>query len=1098
MKKHLVVALSLFASLNILAQDKIPFIDYDMVSEEASEAIEANDFEKTIQILDKINKNDSTYCSVLISKSYYLINQEKYEESIEVANEGLSLNNYDSNLSFYINKGLATSYLERYEEAVEVYDEGLEIYPIYYLLWYNKGVALEELNRIDEAVIAYQKAITFNPTYARSHLQLGSLCYKQELFSQALMCYNTYLLLTFDESNAINTLKSLNNLVAERNENEANPDLQISEDDESFEDIDLILSNKIALNNNYETGNKINIPLTKQNHALITQLEDFEGNGGFWDKKYVPLFKWIKANNLFDDFTYTLSYSIENEKYTKIIKQNEKEITAFITSFYEKWKDILKDNHVIIDGKKQEVVYSYYNDYVQGIGKKNNELSVGNWKFYNENGQIKSFGAFNEKEERIGKWTWLHENGTIKETANYENGLLNGKNLHYYENGKPYINASFVNDKLNGEYKLYNNKGALIQDKYFKDGELHELYKSFFPVGEELLEYHIPYNNGLVDSLALEYYANGTVYAEMPFVNGKRQGIEKKYFWNKKLMSEVNYQNGELNGPYKSYYSNGNTLEVGQSQDNFYHGPWKSYYWDGTLQSDFIYDKGSIDGVYKYYDTDGKPYYEYVYRKGEILEYKYFDKSGEILSEGRKKGGEFQFTGYHPNGNVSSKGLYDIKGGKEGYWEFFSKNGVLTSKGNHADNMVIGEYISYYNNGKIEYKSNYVNDSLSGYYSEFHKNGQLKRQGWNKDGKANGEWHSYYIDGTLEIKNFYHKDQLHGEQQFYSVEGKIERAFQYKYGELISETYFDNEGNALGVLNYMPKENNFTLEYLYKNKKTNIKVDYVNGVKHGKYISYDFYGNKYLEGQYANDVKVGKWTWFYENGEVESIRNYLNGNLNGESNDYHEDGSLEAKMFYDYGKATGTWVSYHKNGKKSRVTEYVNDLTHGKRMFYDTSEKLQLIRFYNHGTLIGYSYLNKNSEELPMIPLKNETGKMTSFFDNGKVARELEYKNGDLINTYNEYFYSGQLESKMHFVDGNYDGVSSEYYSNGTLKSKKNYQMGVLQGLTKNYYENGKLKEEILYRNGDKTGEANYYNQNGKLAKKEFYFNGEIYKYETY
>jgi len=1098
MKNRSILILCFLISFKSLAQDKIPFIDYDEIISEASEAKQENDNEKVIEILNKVNKNDSTYCSILITKSYYLINSEKYEEAINVADEGLSLNCYDSNLSFYINKGLAHAYLQKYEEAIKIYNEGLKIYPNYYLLWHNKAAALEELDKIEEATNAYQKAITFNPTYARPHLQLGNLCYKQELLTQALMCYNMYLLLTFDEDSAFNTLKSINNLVAEKNENEANPAIQISEDDEAFEDIDLILSNKIALNKNYETGNKINISLTKQNHALLTQLEDFEGNGGFWDKKYVPFFKWINENNLFDDFTYTLSYAIQNEKYMKIIKQKEKEIATFSDLLHNKWPSILKDNNVLFDGKKQEVVYNYYNGYVQAVGKMNNDVSYGKWEFYNENGLLTSYGEYNDIGERIGNWTWLHKNNNIKETAVYENGVLNGENFQFYENGKPYIIASYLKGKLNGEYKYCNDKGALIQKKYFKDGELDGLYKSFFAVGEDLLEFHIPYKNGLVENLATEYYANGVVYAEMPFSDGIRVGIEKKYFWNKNLSSEISYQNGELNGPYKSYYSNGNTYEVGQSLDNFYNGPWKSYYYDGTLESDFIYDKGYVDGEYKYYDTDGKPYYDYLYRKGEIIEYKYFDKAGGILSEGRKKGGEFQFTGYHPNGNLLSKGLYNIKGGKEGAWAFFSKNGVLTSKGTYTENKIIGDYVTYYKNGEIETKTEYVNDSLSGYYVEYYKNGQLKRQGWNKDNFAHGEWRSYYIDGTLEIINFYHKDQLHGIQEFYSVEGKLDRTYKYKFGELITETYYDNKSNVLGVINYKPEENNFTLEYVYENKKTATKIDYVNGIKHGKYLAYDFYGNKALEGNYVNGEQNGKWIWYHENGKIESTRNYLNGNLNGECIDYYEDGAIEANLFYDYGKSTGTWITYHENGKKARSTEYTNDLMHGRRIFYDNSGKLQLIRFYNHGAIIGYSYLDEDSKELPMIPIKNETAKIKSYFDNGKVARDLEYKNGDLVNTYKEYYYSGQIENTMQFVANEYDGNDVEYYQNGNIRSEHQYQMGVLQGLTKNYHENGKLKEEIIYRNGERTGEAKYYNENEKLTKKEFYFNGEIYKSETY
>src|SRR5690606_34675526 len=250
----------------------------------------------------------------------------KYEEAIQLTNEGISLECPDSNLSFYINKGLSYVYLGKYEDGLEVYNEGLKLYSKNSQLWYLKGNALEKLDRINEAVLAYQNSITLNPTYAKPHLQLGNLCYKQGLISQALMCYNIYLILSIEEEDVFNTLKSLNNLVEVKNNNIPNPDLKISNDDEFFKTIDLVLTNKIALNKNYETGNKINISLTRQNHALIEQLKDFEGQGGFWDTNYVQLFKWISEKNLFNNFIYTLCYSIQNEDYAKIVKQKEKDI----------------------------------------------------------------------------------------------------------------------------------------------------------------------------------------------------------------------------------------------------------------------------------------------------------------------------------------------------------------------------------------------------------------------------------------------------------------------------------------------------------------------------------------------------------------------------------------------------------------------------------------------------------------------------------------------------------------------------------------------------------------------------------------------------
>ncbi len=1098
MKKTLLLTLFLTISLFTISQERIPFIDYDNISEEASKASELNDNEKVLEILNKINKNDSIYCNVLISKSYYLLNSEKYEEAIKVTDEGLNLNCYDSNLSFYINKGLAYIYLEKYDDALKIYNKGLEIYPKYYLLWHNKGVVLERLNKADEAITAYQNAITLNPIYAKSHLQLGNLCYKQELISQALMCYNVYLLLTYDEEGAFSTLKFLNNIVADKNENEANPDLKISEDDEAFEDLDLILSNKIALNKNYDTGNKINISLTKQNHALIAQIKDFEGNGGFWDKKYVPLFKWISTNNFFDNFTYTLSYSIQNEKYMKLIQQKQKDITSFMDLFYKKWYDILKTNTILLNGKEQEVTYSYRNSYVQAIGVIKDGLFIGNWEFYNSNGQLFSFGKYNNEEKKIEKWTWLYDSGKLKETAIYKNGELNGENLQFHKNGKPYVIANYVEGKLDGEYKYYNERGALIQKKYYKNGKLDGLYRSFFDVGEDLIEFNIPYKNDNVETKATEYYANGNVYAEIPFVNGKRHGTEKKYFWNKNVSTEANYIEGELNGSYKTYFSNGNPSETGQSLDNFYNGPWKSYYKDNTIEAEYSYNKGYLDGQYKFYDTDGKIYYEYLYRKGEVIEYKYYDKQGQILSEGRKKGGEFQFNGHHPSGHMSSKGLYDIKGGKEGPWEFYSSNGVLTSKGKYTDNKITGEYITYHNNGEIESKSNYKNDSLTGYYSNYYKNGQLKSQGWYKNNLLHGEWHSYYIDGTLKEINFYHKDQLHGNQKRYSCNGKIARVYKYNFGKLFSEVYFDHLGNALGDINFRPTENNFTISYHYLNKKIDTEINYVNGLKHGKHISYDFYGNKALEGNYINGNQDGKWIWYYPSGKTKTIRKYLNGNLNGESINYYENGTIKSKSLYEYGTVEGTTTHFHKNGKKSQETEFYNDKIHGKKVFYDYNENLQLVRFYNHGRLIGYSYLDKNSKELPMIPIQNETGKVKSYFDNGNVARELEYKNGDLVNTYRAYYYDGQLENEMFYKSDEYDGSNIEFYPNGKVKTKSEYQYGNLHGLTKNYYENGTIKEEINYCNNMKSGEANYYDKTGKIIKKERYFNDEVYEYETY
>ncbi|MEW4922127.1 tetratricopeptide repeat protein [Algibacter sp. 2305UL17-15] len=1098
MRHILALALLLFISLKSEAQEKIPFIDLDDIYEQLSEGEELSDYSKNIELLNKISKNDSSYCDVLVSKSYYLLNSEKYEEALKTIDEGLGLDCGSLNLSFYINKGLTYTLMEDYDKAVDVYKKALETYPKNAELWFNKGLAYEKAENLEEAIKAYQTAITLKPTYAQPHLQLGNICYKQERMTQAMMCFNVYLILIIDEENDFRTLQSLNSIVSDKNNNEANPDFEISPDDEAFDDMDLILSNKIALNKKYKTGHKIEIPLTKQNHALLEQIKDFEGNDGFWDKKYVPLYKWIAEHDLFENFTYTLCYPIENKRYAKIIKSNEKNIIDFLGKFYDKWRAIMSNNTIEFDGKTQEVSNFYYNNYTQAVGKMNGETSVGKWFIYNEDGQLASEGTYDDNGERDQKWTWYYPNGDIKETALYENTKLNGANHQLFKNGKPNIVTNFKDGKLDGEYLLYNDKGALIEKKYFKEGKLDGLYKSYFKVGESLLEWHVPYKNGDVASIATEYYANGDVYADIPFENGKRHGVEKKYYFNKKTSSEITYANGQLNGAYKTYHSNGTLWKEGISKDDFYNGPFKTYYRDGTLESDQTYIEGNHDGDYKHFDRDGKPHYDFEYRKGVVLAYKYYDKEGNVIKEARKKGGKFQFTGYSAQGVKFSEGLYDIKGGKEGVWKFYSDNGVLTAKGKYSDNKVFGAYTDYYNNGEIESISQYENDSLTGYYVGYHKNGQLKQQGWYKKNAAHGEWRTYYINGTLKEINFYHNGDLNGTQELFAADGRPERTYTYKLGELDSEVYFDQDGNTLGNINYRPKENDFTLTYKLSNGKTDFKLDYVNGVKHGTYISYDFYGNTLVEGTYKNGEMNGEWIWYFPNGNKSIVKNYRNGTLHGDYLEYYENGQLDEKDVYVFGKIEGTSTSFHENGVQSHATDFEYGQLHGKKLFYDNSGKLQLIRFYNYGRLIGYSYLDTNSKELPMIPLENETGKIKAFFDNGKVSRDFEYKNGDLSGNYKEYYYSGQLESDITYKSGKFDGTVTTYYANGNKKGVYNYQYGVLQGLGTKYHENGNLKEEINYVNDYKNGARKYYNTNGKLIKEEQYFNGDIYKSKTF
>ncbi|MEN8120201.1 MAG: hypothetical protein ABFS35_07635 [Bacteroidota bacterium] len=1093
--KKIIFIIGIVYSTACFAQEKVEYIDIESLRTEITTYSKEKEYDKIINVINKVNKNDSIYNSLLVTKSYYLMQLEKFKEAIDVTQEGLQNIDSDSRLSFYINQSIAYRNLEDYQSALKTLDRGLKEFPKSNKLYYHKGLVYDRNQDYQEAVEMYKLSAIINPFYPDVHLKIGSTCLKQHLTAQALMCFNTYLLLNPDGVGSFQVLNAINKLLTKNYDDEKLTGFKISEDDEFFEEIDLILNNKIALNADYKIDNEINIAFVKQNHALFQQLKSFSGNGGFWESKYVRLFKWINNNGYFDDFVYTTTYSIENPKYKKIVDKKTNQVKAFLKIFKKEWAEIMQKNEIMFNGKKQEVSYYYTNYELNGIGTMKNGVPVNSWEFFNSSGKFFSKGDFNADGKRIGKWVWFHKNGKIKEILYYDKGKLEGKNISYYKNGKTHIETTYSNDLLNGNYKFYNKHGALVESKSFNNSELDGKYNSYYEIGESTREYDVQYKGGVPIGDVIQYFPDGKKQFEVSYKEGEKHGKERRFYANGIMKSESDYVKGKFHGNYRYYNKNKVLIEEGSGIENEHTGLWKEYYHDGKLKNEYTYKNGQIDGAYFEYAPNGKLYYEYTYRKDELIAYKFLNQKGKVIKEGRKKGGEFFYEGYAINGNKTTEGLYNINGGKEGEWKFYSDNGTLLSKGIYNNNKVAGEYLSYFKNGKVESRANYTNDILSGYYVEYHKNGEMASQGWYKESNAHKEWRYYYKNGTLESINFYHKGNFHGEQKYFSVEGKIYKTQMFNYGDIINEKIYNHKGELIEEINFKDYSGNYKIETHHANKNIFSVTTFKFGLKHGVYKLYDYYGNKILEGNYMNGKASGKWVWYYQNGNIEREITFISGEYHGIVYDYYENGNLKDKSEYNLGDRINTSYSYAEDGKTLIVTtEYLNGKQQGRKVFYSTEGKLQLIRFYEYGRLVGYSYLNKEGKELPVIDIKNETAKIVSYFDNGNKAREMEFVNGDIENKYKSYYYNGKLHQQHFDKNGDYDGKLTVYYPDGKLKEEIMYKNDERNGYSKKYYANGQLKEVVHYLNDSKSGEAKYYNEKGKLIKKENYFNDYIYE----
>lgn len=131
----------------------------------------------------------------------------------------------------------------------------------------------------------------------------------------------------------------------------------------------------------------------------------------------------------------------------------------------------------------------------------------------------------------------------------------------------------------------------------------------------------------------------------------------------------------------------------------------------------------------------------------------------------------------------------------------------------------------------------------------------------------------------------------------------------------------------------------------YENGTTYIEGNTVEGI----YNENDEYINGVSDSPIQLGEKVllkdGKWTFYYENGNIQAVTYFEKGKRTGTWKSYHTNKQVSSEENYDTGEA----VYYLSNGKKfqeGKITKL--GLKHGKWKFWD--EKGNLIeKTYNNG-----------------------------------------------------------------------------------------------------------------------------------------------------
>ena len=185
-------------------------------------------------------------------------------------------------------------------------------------------------------------------------------------------------------------------------------------------------------------------------------------------------------------------------------------------------------------------------------------------------------------------------------------------------------------------------------------------------------------------------------------------------------------------------------------------------------------------------------------------------------------------------GDVTLKGYFKLNK-KEGSWVGFYPSNVLARIDTYKDGQKDGPYIQLDRRGKITLYEYYRNGLLNGQQVSYAPSGDFPVSETNYvNGKRNGLYRLYYDNGKIQEESDYVENQKNGSSKWFNKGGKLLAEYNYKLGnfEGIQKTFYDND--TLQILSsYTNNELSGDYKEFYRNGKLKMTGKYIKGQKDG-------------------------------------------------------------------------------------------------------------------------------------------------------------------------------------------------------------------------------------------------------------------------
>jgi antitoxin component YwqK of YwqJK toxin-antitoxin module len=174
----------------------------------------------------------------------------------------------------------------------------------------------------------------------------------------------------------------------------------------------------------------------------------------------------------------------------------------------------------------------------------------------------------------------------------------------------------------------------------------------------------------------------------------------------------------------------------------------------------------------------------------------------------------------------------------------------------------------YYENGKLQYVGNFINNEKTGKWEYYFQNGTLFSKCDYTNSKSGFNWEVYKMDKTKLVN----KNDKVEEVTFY-VEGGL-AAIRVKNQTQEKEYRFFPSYRLMEERELKGNILNGQILSFYENGNINSKNYFKDGMQDSIYILYYENGKVQIKGNYKMDNKIGKWEYFKEDGSFDGDELY--------------------------------------------------------------------------------------------------------------------------------------------------------------------------------------------------------------------------------